>query len=102
MDIRKGSSRISASIAFPFADSQNQSPPSRAGVTFHDSPPRGRRDRTRQMAKIVEIRAEPLIYSIPLAQAVFSENCVTVSNSRPDRCGVCGSEAVLRLEPILN
>ena len=54
------------------------------------------------MAKIVEIRAEPLIYSIPLAQAVFCENCVTVSNSRPDRCGVCGSEAVLRLEPILN
>ena len=54
------------------------------------------------MARIVEIRAEPLIYSIPLAQAVFCENCVTVSNSRPDRCGVCGSEAVLRLEPILN
>jgi hypothetical protein len=54
------------------------------------------------MAKIVEIRAEPLIYSIPLAQAVFCENCVTISNSRPDRCGVCGSQAVLRLEPILN
>lgn len=54
------------------------------------------------MAKVVEIRAVPLIYSIPLALAVYCENCVTISNSRPDRCGVCGSEAVLRLEPILN
>lgn len=54
------------------------------------------------MARIVEIRAEPLIYSIPLAQAVVCENCVTISNSRPDRCGVCGSQEVLRLEAILN
>ena len=54
------------------------------------------------MAKIIEIRAAPLIYSIPLALAVYCENCVTISNSRPDRCGVCGSESVLRLELILN
>jgi hypothetical protein len=56
------------------------------------------------MAKVVEMRGEPLIYSIPLthAHAVLCENCVTISNSRPDRCGVCGSKAVLRLEPILN
>jgi hypothetical protein len=57
---------------------------------------------TRPMAKVVEIRREPLLYSIPLAHAVFCENCVTISNSRPNRCGVCGSEAVLRLETILN
>ncbi len=54
------------------------------------------------MAKILEMRAEPAICSIPLHQAVYCENCNTISNSRPNRCGVCGSEAVLRVEPILN
>jgi hypothetical protein len=54
------------------------------------------------MPKVVEIRTEPEICSIPLHQAVYCENCITISNSRPYRCGVCGSEAVLRLEPILN
>ena len=54
------------------------------------------------MPKVVEIRAEPPICSIPLHLAVYCENCNTISNSRPYRCGVCGSEAVLRVEPILN
>jgi hypothetical protein len=54
------------------------------------------------MAKVLEIRTEPAIYSIPLDQAVYCENCNTISNSRPYRCGVCCSEAVLRVEPILN
>jgi hypothetical protein len=54
------------------------------------------------MPKVVEIRAEPAICSIPLHLAVYCENCNTISNSRPYRCGVCGSEAVLRVEPILN
>jgi hypothetical protein len=54
------------------------------------------------MAKVLEIRTEPAICSIPLHQAVYCENCNTISNSRPYRCGVCGSEAVLRVEAILN
>jgi hypothetical protein len=54
------------------------------------------------MPKVVEIRTETAICSIPLHQAVYCENCHTISNSRPYRCGVCGSEAVLRVEPILN
>jgi hypothetical protein len=54
------------------------------------------------MPKVVEIRAEPAICSIPLHLAIYCENCNTISNSRPYRCGVCGSEAVLRVEPILN
>jgi hypothetical protein len=54
------------------------------------------------MAKVLEIRTEPAICSVPLHQAVYCENCNTISNSRPYRCGVCGSEAVLRVEPILN
>src|ERR1700759_4637221 len=58
--------------------------------------------RQKPMARVIEMPPRPLVYSIPLAQAVYCENCVTISNSRPDRCGVCGSEAVLRVEPVLN
>jgi len=54
------------------------------------------------MAKVIELYAETAICSIPLQQTVYCENCNTISNSRPYRCGVCGSEAVLRVEPILN
>ena len=54
------------------------------------------------MAKVLEICTEPAICSVPLHQAVYCENCNTISNSRLYRCGVCGSEAVLRVEPILN
>jgi hypothetical protein len=54
------------------------------------------------MAKLVELHAKSVICSIPLSQAVYCENCYTISNSRPDRCGVCDSEAVLRVEPIFN
>lgn len=54
------------------------------------------------MAKIFELPVQPAICSIPLVQAVYCENCKTISNSRPYRCGVCDSDAVLRVEPILN
>ena len=54
------------------------------------------------MAKVIALHAEQIIYSIPLRHAVYCENCVTISNSRPFRCGVCGSAAVLRVEPIFN
>jgi hypothetical protein len=54
------------------------------------------------MAKVLEIHTEPAIYSIPLHQAVYCENCNTISNSRAYRCGDCASEAVLRVELILN
>ena len=54
------------------------------------------------MATIIDFRAEPTIFSIPLQLAVYCENCVTISNSRLCRCEVCGSESVLRVEPIFN
>jgi hypothetical protein len=54
------------------------------------------------MAKVLEIRTQPATCSIPLHQAVYCENGNTISNSRPYRCGVCDSEAVLRVGPILN
>jgi hypothetical protein len=54
------------------------------------------------MAKILQLQAESSIVSIPLSLAMYCENCNTISNSRPHRCGVCGSSAVLFVEPILN
>jgi len=35
------------------------------------------------MPKVVEIRTEPAICSIPLHQAIYCENCNTISNSGP-------------------
>lgn len=40
--------------------------------------------------------------SIPVENAVYCENCETVSNSGRDRCGVCGSEAILSLVRIID
>jgi hypothetical protein len=33
---------------------------------------------------------------------VYCVNCNTISNSRPHQCAGCGSEAVLRVQPILD
>ena len=54
------------------------------------------------MAKILQLQAESSVVSIPLSLAMYCENCDTISNSQPHRCGVCGSSAVLFVEPILN
>jgi hypothetical protein len=59
-------------------------------------------ERISTMAKIIELPVQPAICSIPLGQAVYCENCKTISNSRPYKCGVCESDAVLRVEPIFN
>jgi len=49
------------------------------------------------MRNVQMLSTEPNFVSIPVEQAVYCENCETVSNSRRDRCGVCGSEAILAL-----
>jgi hypothetical protein len=43
------------------------------------------------------LREEANFVSIPVETAIYCENCETVSNSGRDRCGVCGSEAILPL-----
>ncbi len=40
------------------------------------------------MAKAIPTHSESSIFSIPLKLAVYCENCETISNSRPHRCGV--------------
>jgi len=54
------------------------------------------------MAKFFELPAEQSICCIPLKHAVYCRACLTVSNSRPHECGLCGSGKIVRLDGILN
>ena len=49
------------------------------------------------MRNIQMIRQEPGLVSIPVEKAVYCENCETVSTSAGRRCGLCGSERIVRL-----
>jgi hypothetical protein len=51
------------------------------------------------MRNVVMIRREPGLVSIPVENAVYCENCETVSTSSGRRCGLCGSEEIARLAP---
>lgn len=48
------------------------------------------------------LRRKADFVSIPVEVAVYCENCETVSNSGSVRCGVCGSEAILRLVRLID
>jgi hypothetical protein len=54
------------------------------------------------MAKLFELPTEQSICCIPLKHAVYCRACLTVSNSRPLVCGLCGSGEVMRLVGVLN
>lgn len=49
------------------------------------------------MRNIQMIRQEPGLVSIPVEKAVYCENCETISTSAGRRCGLCGSERIVRL-----
>jgi len=53
------------------------------------------------MCKVRMIRTEPGLVSIPLEKAVYCENCKMVSSSARQRCGLCGSERIVRLAPLI-
>ena len=52
------------------------------------------------MCNVRMIRTEPGLVSIPLDKAVYCENCAMVSSSARQRCGLCGSEQIVRLAPL--
>ena len=54
------------------------------------------------MARLLELPTDRGICAIPLKHAVYCRGCQNVSNSRPDQCRLCGSDRVVRLEPILD
>lgn len=53
------------------------------------------------MRNVTMIRTEQGLVSVPIERAVFCENCETVSNSSGQRCGVCGSEQIMELAPLV-
>ena len=53
------------------------------------------------MRNVVMIRREPGLVSIPLEMAVYCENCKMVSSSARHRCGLCGSERIVRIAPLI-
>ena len=54
------------------------------------------------MAKLLELPTDRGICAIPLNHAVYCRDCLTVSNSRPQKCSLCGSDKVMRLEEFLS
>jgi hypothetical protein len=54
------------------------------------------------MRNIKMLRTEPNFVSIPVEQAIYCENCQTVSNSVRRRCGICGSEAIFSLTSLID
>lgn len=51
------------------------------------------------MRNVVMIRCEPGLVFIPVEKCVYCDNCETISTSAGQRCGVCGSEQIVRLAP---
>jgi hypothetical protein len=54
------------------------------------------------MLKVKMLRTEPNFVCIPVSQAIYCENCETVSNSTQRRCGHCGSDAILSLKTLID
>ena len=54
------------------------------------------------MRNVRMLRPEPNLVSIPVEEAIYCENCETVTNSHRERCGRCGSERVLRLAALID
>ena len=53
------------------------------------------------MCNVRMIRPEPGLVSIPLEKAVYCENCKMVSSSARKRCGLCGSERIVRMARLI-
>jgi len=53
------------------------------------------------MRNVLMIRKESGLVSIPVEKAVYCESCETVSTSSGKRCGLCGSESIVELAPLI-
>jgi hypothetical protein len=53
------------------------------------------------MRNVQMIRREQGLIWIPVEKAVYCENCETVSTSAERRCGLCGSEQIVRLAVLI-
>jgi hypothetical protein len=55
----------------------------------------------RAFRRIAIFDVDPELVSMPLSRAVLCMNCERISNSRHQRCDVCGSSAILALAAVL-
>lgn len=53
------------------------------------------------MRNVKMIRTEPGLVSIPVERAIYCANCETISTSSNARCGVCGSEEIMDMAPLV-
>ena len=53
------------------------------------------------MRNVTMIRTEPGLVSIPVERAVYCRGCETISTSAQMRCGVCGSNRIMQLAPLV-
>jgi hypothetical protein len=54
------------------------------------------------MAKVIEWTERPITAAPRSSWRSIASTAKTISNSRPHECAVCGSQAVLRVQPILD
>lgn len=52
------------------------------------------------MSNVRMIRTEVGLVSIPVERAVYCKSCKMISSSIQPRCGLCGSEQIVRLGPL--
>ena len=53
------------------------------------------------MGKVIIIRPRHGLISIPVEKAIYCASCETISTSPGKRCGLCGSEEIVELAPLL-
>jgi len=53
------------------------------------------------MCNVRMIRTEPGLVSIPIEKAIYCDNCNMVSSSARQRCGLCGSERIVQMAPLI-
>ena len=56
----------------------------------------------RAFRRIAIFDIDPELVSMPLSRAVLCMNCERISNSRHQRCDVCGSSAIRALVAVLD
>jgi hypothetical protein len=54
------------------------------------------------MRNVKMLRTEPNLLSIPVERAIYCKGCEMVSNSTRQRCGVCGSDAIVKLKALID
>lgn len=49
------------------------------------------------MCNVQTIRREPGLVAIPFEKAIYCHSCEQITNSTWSRCGLCGSDQILKL-----